>query len=256
MKKLLALLLAMIVVLSMVACGEDVSNDDDDDDDDDDEKTTQTEKADVSENVTGVVESNTSGVAESDTPESDTPVSDTPESDTPVSDTPVSDTPVDELAPAGFEIGSVENGIYTNAWANIKYAVPESMSDWTANAGADLDGENEACGIFVVDMTVGEMVAVLFEKIGYNADSPTTAKESVEQIAQDAFEGTVVSDVQQVTIAGKTFWQVTTSLTNDGTTMYDSVAAAEHDGYFIFIMASATSETTLDNLIGAFTVLN
>jgi len=43
MKKLLALLLALVMVFALAACGNDASNYDDDDDDDDDEKTSQTD---------------------------------------------------------------------------------------------------------------------------------------------------------------------------------------------------------------------
>ena len=215
MKKLLALALAMLVVLSMVACGSDAET--------------------------------TAPATETDAPATDAPATDAPATDAPATDAPATDAPATDTQapeteapaldpqPANDKAGTVANGVYTNTWAKLTYTIPANLMDMTAMMGASYDGVDEIVGLCAVDMNAGSMVQIMFEKIGYDPEAPTTAKGGIEQLIAECNtyveEGTTVtaSDIVELEIQGITYWGADLVSTSAEASVYTSVLAAEHD---------------------------
>ena len=142
---------------------------------------------------------------------------------------------------ANDKAGTVANGVYTNTWAKLTYTIPANLMDMTAMMGASYDGVNEIVGLCAVDMNAGSMIQILFEKIGYDPEAPTTAKGGIEQLIAECNtnveEGTTVtaSDIVELEIQGITYWGADFVTTSADASAYTSVLVAEHDGYFIMI---------------------
>ncbi len=256
MKKLLALLLAMIVVLSMVACGEDVSNDDDDDDDDDDEKTTQTEKADGTGSSDGgsVVFPGFNRPQDTSSVVTDAPVTQAPVTQAPVTQP---DTPVQN---PGYTKGSVSNGMYINEWANVSYSFDSTWVDVTAEGNQSVAGTGTEMGLYIQNSQTGQVLQMMFEKLPVLQSDLT--EDEYAQILQTQLETTYAQigytvssfDISNKVIAGKIYTAF--SITLSDPPIVQVMYLHKIDGYMMTICVSALDAASVNAVVSGITQAN
>lgn len=270
MKKLLALLLAMIVVLSLAACGEETSydNDDDDDDDDDDDKTTQTQKAEGTGDGTGTADGGVVTFPGFDTPdvtlpaEKDTqrPIT-TQRPDVAVTEEPEVETESEDpiLTPTyAYTKGTVSNGKYTNNWAGFGYSFDGSWVDNTVAGNQSVGGTTTEMGLMLQNAQSGQVLQIMFEKL------PALQANMTEQEYANILKAQLETTYSQIgytiaefntstrVIAGETYTVLGVRFSNPQ--MVQVMCLRNLDGYMITVCASALNDAGASSILSGITV--
>ena len=178
MKKLLALALAMLVVLSMVACGSDAE-------------------------TTAPATETDAPATDTNAPESDAPATDTqaPETETDTQ-APETEAPAPDPEPAGYTKGTIADGVYANAWMGITYTIGDGWIDNTEAGNASVAGSSTEMGLYIQNTQNGSVLQIMFEKL------PALQASMTEQEYSEALKSVLEATYAQ---QGVTFGGFTTS---------------------------------------------
>ena len=279
MKKLLALLLAMIVVLSLAACGDDSFDEWDDDDDDDDETVTQTEKDedpdDVSDTQSPATQRPDPSVTdrpvkdteapkpdteapkpETEAPETEAPETEAPDTEAPDTEAPDTEAPVDTPTYA-YTKGTVSNGKYTNLWADLGFTFDETWLDNTEAGGQSVAGTSTEMGLMLQNLQTGQVLQIMFEKLPVLQSNMTAEQYVVVLKAQlessYAQIGYTVGEFSTSTrvIAGETYTALGIRFTTPQ--MVQVMYCRNLDGYMITLCVSAQNDANVNSVVSNIT---
>ena len=277
MKKLLALLLAMLVALSMVACSAKVNVNNNDDDDDDDDKTAQTEKTEGTGEGTGTSGGNgglfpefehsgsvtttpDNKVTEDNRPTTDPDIpaetEAVTEDDRPTSDTPDTevDVPVDTPAYA-YTAGEISNGKYINYWADLSYTIDRSWTDNTALGNQSIAGTGTEMGLYVQSAATGDGLQIMFEKLPALQSSMTA--EAYRNVLKGQLEtqysqmGLTVAGYSEGSrmIGGNYYITLTVRIEVQGLELLQTMCMRNLDGYMVTVLANSYSQSGIETIL-------
>lgn len=168
--------------------------------------------------------------------------------------------PTEAADPTVYAKGRIENGVYINEWADLRYVLTAKLPEGTREEYMTYENAETECGLLCSDMNAGRQLAVTFEKLS-GENSAITASEYIE-IASSAMETlykalniTVnCSKPFDYTIGGREYTAASCVL-NDGA-VYQYYCARKVDGYVIVIIVTALDEETIKSDLFAFTSAN
>ena len=110
-------------------------------------------------------------------------------------------------APLSYEAGTVENGVYENKWADLRFVLPEGWAEATQSAYETYEDENTTCDFYAINESY-ELLAVVVIDLSSQWDANLYSesrylKEVVDGIAE-GLEVELEKDVEQydVSVAG------------------------------------------------------
>lgn len=229
-KKILAALLVACSLLVLVACGNGSTSTD----------TSVTESSTAVSETVSTEASETVSTEASETVSTEASETVSTEVSETVS-TEVSETVSEEsVAPIEYTKGAIENGVYTNEWANIKFQFDSTT--WKEGAAADylsFESATTDCGLIAGIATEGRQLAIVFENNPGNSMSAETYIDNIKKGMTAVVNGYTFSEQYKKTIAGKEYIGLDAELTQSGVTVYQTFLATQHDGKFIsFIVTS------------------
>ena len=147
----------------------------------------------------------------------------------------------------------------SNKWANLKYTIPAGFDDITAEENKNVDGVNEAYGVYISgDEDSGAIID--FEKKGYDPDVPNNAKtyleETITSWKNNSDMAVSASEISQMNIGGINYWVVSLVSQDSYETLYLNVAIADHDGYYIKMTFGSESLEYLSRLTAGLGALS
>ena len=225
MKKVLSVLLAMLMLLSLVACGED-------------------NKPASSVN--------------------NTPATSTVESKDESSDTSSNDIAEEKL----FVRGVVENNVYTNEFAGVRFTAPEAMTFYTDEEIAAVYGASEEMFNITLDTSIiydmyamnpetGATVNVNYENMGLlygsllTAESYLAASKSNLEAVFNNTPGMNVTSLEQstVNVGGEEMPCINLVIDINGMSLYETLVTKEADNYMMVFTVGALSTEEIDTIL-------
>ncbi|MBR4889309.1 MAG: hypothetical protein IKU17_09205 [Clostridia bacterium] len=225
MKKVLSVLLAMLMLLSLVACGED-------------------NKPASSVN--------------------NTPATSTVESKDESSETSSNDIAEEKL----FVRGVVENNVYTNEFAGVRFTAPEAMTFYTDEEIAAVYGASEEMFNITLDTSIiydmyamnpetGATVNVNYENMGLlygsllTAESYLAASKSNLEAVFNNTPGMNVTSLEQstVNVGGEEMPCINLVIDINGMSLYETLVTKEADNYMMVFTVGALSTEEIDTIL-------
>ncbi len=230
MKKFLSVLLAVLMLLSLVACGED------------------------SKPASSV---------------NNTPATSTPESKTESSEVS-SETSSNDIAEEHklFERGVVDGNVYTNEFAGVRFTAPEAMTFYTDEEIAAVYGASEEMFNITLDTSIiydmyamnpetGATVNVNYENMGLLYGALLTAesylaasKSNLEAVFNDT-PGMNVTSLEQstVNVGGEEMPCINLVIDINGMSLYETLVTKEADNYMMVFTIGALSTEEIDTIL-------
>lgn len=162
---------------------------------------------------------------------------------------------LDEVLEEPFDDGDVENGVYTNAWANIKFTVSDKFPEADDSVYDQYDNETAECGFASANTNTAQQFILLYEfvdaSLGLGADDylNIAVKRTESEITASGM--TYVTDSYfDYSIAGKNYRVA--KLTIEGV-VTEYICAYQQDDHIIAMMLTSQSESDITGMLDSIT---
>lgn len=157
--------------------------------------------------------------------------------------------------------GTLENGRYTNNWANLRVDI---TGDWTNGsseeyAAYEVDSRTE-CGVIINDTTKGKNLTIGFEQL-IGVDALMSEDEYLDVLAANLVAEYAALNLtchigaySTTTIAGEQYR--TMRATFDGQTLVQEFHVRKLDGYIIFVIATAQDGLGMFGMLSNINTVN
>ena len=162
----------------------------------------------------------------------------------------------DDSVKVEYTKGSFNGSVYTNEWADIKFALPEGFSNADANTYAAAESSTTECGAYFVSDDTMSLVYICFEKLPafpiYDEEEYLDAvMQSLESITEVDY--TTSKTYFTSTIAGYAYAKAECEFTNEYGDFANTIYVRKLDNYMIFISAAGVDSESNAALVNNIT---
>ncbi len=152
--------------------------------------------------------------------------------------------------------GTIENNVYTNEWANIKFELDDTWKKGSDAEFKSYENENTECGLIAGAATEGRQLAIAFEKNPLNLYDEKAYLDNVKKGMNAAVTGYTFGEYYTKSIAGTDFMGMDVTLKQSGVTVYQAMFTKIHDGKFIsIVVTSLVGKEEINSVLNKITAL-
>ena len=151
-----------------------------------------------------------------------------------------------------------DDGIYTNAWADIKFVMPEGFSNADSSTYSNAEDSTTDCGMYFIADDTMSLVCILYEKL---PDFPKYDEESYLDAVMESIETQMPTGIKYETtdryttqtIAGYAYAKAECNFNNGYGDFVQSFYVRKQGDYMIAIYAMGMSYASNDDLVSRIT---
>lgn len=158
--------------------------------------------------------------------------------------------PFSDVGGGNYTRGTLENGVYVNSWADIRFAVPDGFKQGDDEQYAQVEAEeNTECGLYLTNQDGSQTLFIGFQKLS----ARVSAENYMQKVAQN-LKGNAQITVKEpdsfvfTNLGGHEFVKGVFRLTISGKTVYQSYFVREQDNCMIFVVSTSASVDKTDSL--------
>lgn len=158
-----------------------------------------------------------------------------------------------ESGAISYSKGDVQDGYYSNEWANIKFKLTEEWPESDENVYSNYENRTTDCGFISLDELSGKQFAVQFEDLSAYVKSYSAndyLKAFAEQLNNQYKNNNIefdISEIFDINIAGDKYSAIKTHIVHNGMCMYNCCKIV--DKHAVIITVSSYDENIIEDTL-------